>query len=315
MGSVLYSCNKCIGVNKCLNYCKMHAGKALANYLNNIDVTETRIGEYSKSKINGVTDIVVSGHQLWNLSSPSYIYTSTSQTVIGKSPKFNQLDGMTANNILVEYLKEQQIEQELISELSEKIANINKSKMLIVPIKPGTKVTFLMETDKGKAPRLKEGVIKFLKWTTNKETYKLDCDVYIETEQQNVKSTKFPLSEYMRRFGLDGLNDWRKSSLCKLGAIEMTNDGIIKPIEVAYKDQSVVIDGTFMYRIVNGTVLIAGKWDLRSNSMVMNSDAVEGMKKTPLWDTINKNLADIAKHRVYIAPYNLCKSNVVKLEG
>lgn len=299
------TCNNCKGLDNCSKACIYHSGKALVNFITGVDMIETRIGEFSSRTIGGVQDLVVSGHQLWELDHPSWLMTDIN-TILDVSDKFRTAFDKNAFQIASEYCKFIKMTNEEIRDITEKIKCINKNKMLVLPFKPHTRCNIDYELD-GKQLKNKESEIHSIKWRTDKETHKLDCDVNFLDGETN-KIIKINIKEYLRKFRLNKMDNHSKVAKTDIKMIEFTDYGIIKPIVVDDGKNKLALDGTYLYYKELDDLHIVGYWDNRDN--LVFSDNIKCKAITKIKDNMNL----IRNHKRYIAPYLLYEENTIKVK-
>lgn len=300
-------CNKCDDMENCTKYCVLHAGKALVNFLNNADMTETKIGDKDRTKSNGPIDLIVSGHQLWDNKNKANILTKLSETTLCVNPKFKTVYGVTASNAIKEYANKYNVDKDVVNEAIEKIQLINRNRLLVIPFKPHTYCDVEV-VDKKDVKTIKCGFIKCIKWSTNKETYKLDCVIEFELRNKSdVQRVKLNITDYMNKFKLSQMELQSKSNKIDKNIIEVDSTGIIKPIVIKNNNcESIAIDGTYLYYTSNGITKIIGYWGER-DEVIMNYEMSNSMI-----EKFNNNKQFIANHKNYIAPYILYEANEIK---
>ena len=295
------------------NYTIEHAAKALYDYIKNIDVTNTKIGTYSESKLGGKKDVVASGHQIYDMSDsvyawgPSTIYTFINNTTIDKSPIFDCRFAISLGEVLQRGINsDKTLTKEEALAITEKLKNLNSRKSLIVPVFPKKdyKITYKPD-EKSKEVTSLEKCFS-VKWTTDKETYKLVCTVMFETgPADNRKVVKFPITSYGKDFVSEKMEFWNGISHCTRSLLEMTEQGIIRPIEITDGMQSIVVDNQFVYWIHNGMTFVVGDWDVVNKKIVYRKDLTKRADRVELLKFLEKNIPLIGGHRHLIAPYNL----------
>jgi hypothetical protein len=301
-------CSKCIGVDKCTRCCAYHLGKAFVNFITNVQVIETRIGEYD-SRVKGTKpDLVVYGHQIWDLGLPSWLLTDIS-TILNVSDKFTTAYDKSAFQIASIYCKFAGYSAEETKEITDKIKAINSNKMLLLPFKPKSECYVDLVADGVKEKKL-ESKIEYLKWTTNKETHKLECMIGFSAEKFNGSKTfKLSIEDYLTKFRLSQIDIKSKGAKEDTNLIKMTHHGIIKPIVIKEGKTSVAIDGTYLYYVVNGDTSIIGYWNDK-NELVINNN-IKGKAITKIKD----NVDFIKDHKKYIAPYMMYEPNIIEVKS
>lgn len=295
-------CKSCNGLDDCNRYCMLHAGKVLVDFLDRIDTTPTRIGEYSKRDEYGPVDLVVSGHYLHSLDDPSWLLTDIS-TVLDASPKFNSAFDKSPIQLINNYCNKVGIPKDVSTEYAETIKKLNKNKILILPFKPHASCSIDYEDEMGNKHTKVQANIKILKWRTDKETHKLVATIVFKTEKDDRQRT-IPVTEYLKSFRLSSMDILAKDKGNDIEMISITDYGIIKPIVVKEAGAEYAIDGTYMYCTINGDTRIVGKWNT-AGDLEVNTPK----NKSKAFKKIIDNLPIIKNHKRYIAPYKLFSPN------
>ena len=293
-------------------YSNEFAGKSLFNFVNGCRVTYTNLGDYSKSTKWGKIDLVASGHQIFDenknslLRGPATIYTSTSDTSLDKSKVFNSKLDVSPKQILTSYLDiDETIDAEVKKEVMQKLTDIDNKKCLVIPIMPKSACKITCVVDGTKKSR-ELATLYYLKWMTNKSTYKLECQAAFTIKTNNGdKIVKFPMSEYGKTFITDKIDYWNGINKSTRTLIDMTDLGLLKPIEITNGNQSIVVDGTFIYWLHNGIVNVVGEWDNQKADIIINPDVVKAIGKSDIYKFFSDNITLICGHRNLIAPYGL----------
>ena len=162
-------------------------GRALANFVNLAKVTYSNIGNYSSSVKGGKKDIVASGHQIFDMNdknimnSPVTIYTFTSRTILDKSLVFQNEFGTKTSLILSNILDKTELEQQVKDELLQKLRDIDSKKCLVIPVRPQSDYKVSVEVNNQKKTKM-PAKVRYIKWSTNKDNYKLDCVVGFDVD-------------------------------------------------------------------------------------------------------------------------------------
>lgn len=299
-------CKKCNGEKKCTRMCDVHTCKALINYLNSVDTSETHIGEFSSRVRGGKQDLIVSGHQIYGLTLDAGNILTDISTILDATRKFQNNQGRTVVQMLNASKDELGLTLEEAKYYVDFISKINSNKLVIVPFKPETHC--IVATPKGYQSET-DGIISNITWRTNKETHKLEATVrFKQSKGTGVEiSVSYKMSEYMDMFRLKTLNLVDKGEKIDRSLIKMTDYGIIKPVEIEYKDSSITVDNTYIYYTVDGVTKIIGGWNLSGDLIIV--DNIKGKHMTK----IKENISLIKSHRKYIAPYTLYEANTIKL--
>lgn len=301
------SCTNCTGLDKCNKVCLLHSGKALVDFIKRIDVVETRIGEYSSKDKGGKQDLVVYGHQIYDMDTPSWLLTNI-DTMLDVTDKFMKVFNKNAIQISTMYCKHIGMTAEETKEITDKIKGINKNKLLAIPFKPGTSCNVDVAIDDS-TEKKKDATIKYIKWITNKETHKLNCTIGFNL--LNVTSTqtvKINMCDYIDKFRLNQMELKAKGAKHDKSLIKVTDYGIFKPIVIKDKKTIIAIDGTYLYYEANDETHIIGYWNDR-NELVVDSKI-----KSKAVDKIKDNIDYIKNHKKYMAPYMMYEPNIIELK-
>jgi len=300
-------CANCKELEGCNKYCILHAGKALYEFINRVDMIETRIGECESREKNGPQDLIVSGHQLFDLNNPSWLLTDI-KTTLDASNKFKDLYGKNPVQLINCYGDKAKLNKDDINDTIDKIKKLNRNKLIVLPFKPHTQCNVDIDTETDKQ-RKKDCKITFLKWTTDKETYKLNCEICFNIPGAFGQTTyKLPITDYITKFRISQIDMQAKSKDHDDSLIQMTQSGIIQPIAIKNGHETLAVDGTYVYLTSNSDTRIIGYWnekdELLIDSKLVNSKMLNKIKN-------NKNY--IANHKRYIAPYMLFPSTEIIL--
>lgn len=301
-------CSNCKGVNKCTRGCVLHLGKALVDFIQRVDVTETRIGEYSSRKAGTKPDLVVSGHQIYaNSESPTWVLTDIS-TVLGMSDKFKNAYDKNAFQIASNYCKYAGISAEETKEITDKLKAINKNKLLVLPFKPGNNCEVDIEIGDA-LEKKKEATISYIKWTTDKETHKIKCTIGFNIDGSSiVQNTTLDIKNYIDRFRLSQMEMTAKGAKHDKNLIKVSDSGIFKPIIVREGNIDIAVDATYVYYSTNLDTRIIGFWNDKGDLIIDKN--ITGKAVTKIKDNVNY----IRNHRKYMAPYMLFEPNIIEIE-
>lgn len=302
----LDDCDKCDGIEKCTKNCTLHTGKALVDFINRVDMIETRIGEYSSRERNTRYDLVVSGHQIHDITSPSWILTDI-DTILDASSKFADVDGKTPLQIVNSYGKHVGLKSTDIKDINDKIKKINKNKLIVLPFKPHTSCS-IDYTVGNNTEKNKEAEITYLKWTTNKETHKLECIINFAVHGATTTNIKMDIKEYMNKFKLSQMDINVKSNKYDKRLIKVSDYGIFHPVVVKEKSVEIAIDGTYMYCANGDDVQIIGYWDANDKLKIIKELKAKAFLK------IKDNADYIKRHKKYMAPYLMFEPNIIEIK-
>lgn len=281
-----------------IRYSMLHAGKALDDFINHTTMIETKIGDYGTSSGSDNSRMIISGHMIEKLGDPTWILTSI-DTYLDQTSKFSSVFGKTPAQLLNNYYTAQEKDETEMSDTISKLKRLNTNKLIVLPFKPGMlcNLNIKMET----VTVNKDATIKSIKWTTDKETYKLQCMINFEANTQygGSKLFKLPITEYTKSFNLKNIGFKLSASGSDMDLISITEYGIFKPIEISDGSLKVAIDGSFLYVINNDDIFVIGYWNNDELIVKHKLNNSKAMKK------LMKNLDNITTYRRYIGPYML----------
>ena len=305
-------CSKCKGIEKCTEYCLLHVGENLVNFINGVDVIETEIGELRKEARSEKYAYIVSGHMIEKTGSPTYMLSdlSTSIDITGKFSKFN---GVSPQQILKAYLEKMGASESLKKNSLETFKKFNSNKLLPVPIKPGSEID--VDESLTGTKKTEQTVVSGVKWSTDRTTGKLSCDILCRIERSLLdgpgKTIRIPITEYGGTIHVPLVERTLKSAEIDPELIKMTPVGFIKPIVVTDGKNTLAVDGCHMYKVMDGKAFIIGTW--KGETIVENYE-MGSLKKTKVYMKINNAIKFIDKHKRYIIPYGLHDANVVEIK-
>lgn len=295
-------------------------GRALANFVNLAKVTYSNIGNYSSSVKGGKKDIVASGHQIFDMNdknimnSPVTIYTFTSRTILDKSLVFQNEFGTKTSLILSNILDKTELEQQVKDELLQKLKDIDSKKCLVIPVRPQSDYKVSVEVNNQKKTKM-PAKVRYIKWSTNKDNYKLDCVVGFDVDTgEGQKIISLPIGEYGRSFVPDKMEYWADINKSNINTLKFNSIGLIHPLELTDGMQSLVVDGTYLYWLHNGTTNIIGEWDYVNNTLIINDDAKKSLARTDVFKYLKNNLILLNGHKNLIMPFNLAQLNKINVK-
>lgn len=295
-------------------------GRALANFVNLANVTYTQLGTYSNSKKDGKIDIVASGHTISDMNdknimnAPVTTYTFTNKTIIDKSPVFQNNLGVKTSSILENVIKDTELEEEIKEGLLNKLKDIDSRKCLVIPVRIHSDFKLNCEINGQKKTKV-AGKVKYIKWLTNKETFKLECKVSFEIDSvDGQKIVVLPITEYGRTFVPDKMEYWTDINKSSIELLNFTDMGLIKPVELTDGRQSLVVDGTYLYWLRGGTVTVIGEWDYAMNTLIISKDAQKSLNKSDILRVLKNNLTLLNGHKHLIIPYSLSGLNKINVK-
>lgn len=284
-----------------------YVGKNMVNFLNGITLTETRIGTLKMMEVFGEQkSMIVSGHMIDDMDNPSWLYTDSS-TVFDKSSKFTPIDEDTPISSAVKAYCD--VVETDYKEYMQKLKKINDNMLLAVPFKPGRIFEVACANSAGGVSH-KVLILDKVRWETSKETYKLEAKLVFKGKRtHDMSSVTIPIVEYLSTFRLEGTKDKLSDGTESKDIIEFDVCGIVKPIEFADKDKSLIIDGMYLYEKLSDRVNIIGCWSPTTSDLIT-------FKKIGASKIAKKLIASvdlISAHKKYIAPYKTFKVHTVQV--
>ncbi len=308
------SCTKCTGIEKCTKYCERHLGSNLVNFINGIDVIETQIGEFRTNFKTNKIEYIVSGHSIENSGSPSYILSDLS-TSIDASGKFISCGGKTPMQILKNYLDSLDIKDEVKESALATFKKFNSSKLLPIPLKPGSECQIVYEDANGKQVKAQSKIFG-IKWLSEKSSGKLRCTIFCSVEKVSYfdtidKIVKIPITDYGDKISLPQIERMLKTSEIDRSFIKMTDVGFIKPILIKDDKYTLAIDNMYLYRVVDNRTFIVGVW---SNGKIKEvQGGIEPISSSKAYKKLSNAFNYIEKHRRFIVPYGLFELNKIEV--
>lgn len=309
----------------------VNVGRALTNFINSIDVSETRIGEVSENTSfgdNGGNDkFIYSGHWLHTGdSAPTWVLTAADKTKMVIRKKFRSAVGKNPDECINDYFKwcEESIAQGYkvqdtvngtLDRLDRQtvldiVHKLNKNKMVVVPLKyDNTKAVVSIEAEGVSTKRNMS--ITGVKWRTDVESGELLCEVMLEHRSVGSigKSRFINITDYGQAFNLEAVEIANSSSKAKLSnVIEYDQSGYVKPVEITNGVTSIIIDNTYVYYKNSNGVFIVGEWVGNGLKMKYTNQSDKLFKK------VTSYVKAISLHKRIIAPYLLVSTKVLNVK-
>lgn len=309
----------------------VNVGRALTNFINSIDVSETRIGEVSENTSfgdNGGNDkFIYSGHWLHTGdSAPTWVLTAADKTKMVIRKKFRSAVGKNPDECINDYFKwcEESIAQGYTVQdtvngtldrldrqtVLDIVHKLNKNKMVVVPLKyDNTKAVVSIEAEGVSTKRNMS--ITGVKWRTDVESGELLCEVMLEHRSVGSigKSRFINITDYGQAFNLEAVEIANSSSKAKLSnVIEYDQSGYVKPVEITNGVTSIIIDNTYVYYKNSNGVFIVGEWVGNGLKMKYTNQSDKLFKK------VTSYVKAISLHKRIIAPYLLVSTKVLNVK-
>lgn len=307
----------------------VHIGRALTNFVNSIDTSETKIGDDAGNLSifdDTEQEMVYSGHYLYsNEPTPNWIATKREKTKLVIQPMFRDALNKPAVECINDYFEwceksisegfevpdsidgnEDRLSRDSIIDIVNKL---NNYKMVIIPFKyVNIKASVKVEAE-GISTK-KTMLINGLKWLTDSESGELVCNILVEHRVTGSlgKSKLICIDEYGKSFNIDAVELANSSSKVKIAnAIEYNKLGFVKPIEITNGTTSLIIDGTFIYYKTNSGTFIVGEWVRGGIRMRYTS------KEDKLFKKLESYVQVASLHKRMIAPYLLVDTKVINV--
>lgn len=292
----------------CEKYSKKHAAYALIKFLENVDIIESKIGEYRNSGKDTKPDFIVTGLQLHN-GQPPVDLLSTISTSIERNNSFLAVMGASPIQLLKMYGAEYYNgDEERIDKTISKFRSLLNNKYLIKPFKIDSECNCILKDNKAYT-----GKIVYINWGMDNKEKKFKGKVMIHVSSAGKMSGKylFDFEDYGKKFSLTGIELSINDENVDKSIIQMTRFGIIKPIVISGGSISLILDGYGLYINVDNRVYQAGLWN---NGKLEEYDVVKNIKKQKVYKYLKDNLDYISKHLRFIAPYNIVEANVILIK-
>lgn len=307
----------------------VYVGRALTNFLNSVDVSETKIGETTTHKNFGVdgsdAEMIYSGHWLHcGDSGPTWLLTAQNKTKLVVTPMFNSTIGKSPTDCVNDYFNwceesvrsgysvpdridgaPDRIDRNTIVEMVNKL---NSHKMVVVPLKyDNVKAVIDIEAEGVKTRRNME--ISGIKWYADQETGRLMCSVMLD--HRNIgsigKSKFINITEYGSTMNIEAVSLANSGSKIRIpNAIEYDISGFVKPIELTNGKTSLIVDGTYVYYKNASGTFVVGEWVGNTLKMKYTSSEDKLFKKLESYVHV------VSLHKRIIAPYLLVDTKVIK---
>ena len=182
-----------------------------------------------------------------------------------------------------------------IDKLTSRLRDIQRNKLLIIPVSVGRKVEYKEENGKTTV-----GDLIRLDYKVNKDTCKIES--FVKIKDKFNPSVEFKLSDYGKSWWVFGTKQGCKEADDEL--IEMQDNGIIKPIEIG---NSIIVENLYIYKKRNGTYEIIGEADEKEGYRIKNLSDEE--KKDKAVKKLENNLIYLSRLQRIIGIYgfNECK--------
>lgn len=294
----------CPNYAKCIKHCEENAGYALYEFLTNVDVVETQIGDFRSGKI-------VSGIMLENLSNPAYIL-SPLETSLSYPSKFLSVFGKAPLQILKVYTNKH-CELEEQNALKAKLKGIISNKYMVIPIKPRTQCKVM--TNSEEKNKFTELNLEYVKWHNDPNTMKFECELISEPQEAfgAQRRLKVKLTDYGKKFMISSIEGSLRPCKINRNSIQITDFGFIRPVIFKDKKNTLAIDGTYLYRVTSTHVEIAGVWGIGDS--ILEAPEMKDLHKSQAYKELMENINYISKHKRFLVPYGFTEASVIDVSS
>lgn len=292
----------------CTKHCERHIGRNMALFIQNLDVTETHIGDVIYK------DRLTSGFQLTAENSKCDL-AFTSRNKVKNSGKFKAVfnENKDLKTLMNEALKAYNVDEEIANGILEKYTKFEENKLVsnIFTINEDCMVT---PEDKRKS--FVHGKVNFITWQldnngelhirygvkTSNLAQALTTKVHIENFGSNIRKTS---------------GDKSLGSTANTKVLKPTSFGVFRPAVLRYVDEFIAFDNQCIYygKDESDDVLIIGVWGNDQNKFIETPEYSKIKRKITLNRELKNNLDYIYANRKFIAPYGTLEENTIMIGG
>ena len=304
-------CKKCIGISECNKYCPISAGKNIANFIDDIDKTDTNIGDFRKDNPNKPETFVIMGIMLEKMSSPINIMKLLPSTGISIKGKLSDNWSLSPTQILKTYLDYTSVPKNEQQAAIDNLKRFNSAKVIPTPVKVGTDIEV---THVGSDNKKRKTVVnvRAVEWRLDLETGNLNGLIYTDISNSNTGAKlKLNMEDYGSSWILPNIERNLKTAEIDRAAIKMLGTGLILPIEICSSDGVIVLDGQHMYLVKSDGAYIIGTWG--QSGMVENTEITNSLISNKSYRKVKSIIKFVEKHRRFIIPYGLSSTNKITI--
>lgn len=274
-------------------------GESLIKIVTSLKIIEANIGALNKFNVSSDNyDIEMSGVE-YDKYGIGNLYRKRKDLGIALN-KYFEAKGYENISTIVNGLCNDLISDEQASALIKVVNGVNSNKVVFAPFRLGAEVEY-----KNNGYRY-TGVIVGYVWRLNDKANKLEGSIKIK----NVLSSKTvfkPFSEYDKTVRLKNTYDYAGSNKC---IVELTDCGLIKPVEIDVKDYSkLIIDNYGLFKKKGESEELIGLWS-SNGKLNINKNIDSGTL-----EEIRKIESRLTVHRMAIAPHMIFSTNNIKNKG
>ena len=96
--------------------------------------------------------------------------------------------------------------------------------------------------------------------------------------------------------------------------VTFNNIGLIKLLELTDGLQSLIVDGSYLYWLHNGTTSVVGEWDYTTGNLIINADIQKSLARNDIFKQLKNNITLLNGHKHLMIPYNLSPLNKINVK-
>ena len=102
--------------------------------------------------------------------------------------------------------------------------------------------------------------------------------------------------------------------ILNIDVLSFNNIGLIKPLELTDGLQSLIVDGSYLYWLHNGTTSVVGEWDYTTGNLIINADIQKSLARNDIFKQLKNNITLLNGHKHLMIPYNLSPLNKINVK-
>lgn len=150
--------------------------------------------------------------------------------------------------------------------------------------------------------------VSCVRYEIDRETGNLKCYILTEKIGANNKRARVSIEQYGISLFLSEIDKYATCGDWERQLVRFDSLGYIHPVEINFGATRIIVDGTFMYEVINGVTHIVGQWDSSDEMQVLDDLNIKQKKRLKDNERLQSGLKFIAQHRRFIAPYGLVES-------
>lgn len=303
------TCKNCSGIESCSKYCPIRAGENIVKFVNEMDKAETNIGEFRSHTIDKRKEtLVVYGMILEKSANPVDVLKIMPQSGMSIKGKLSDCWGMTPGQILRSYLAYKELPKGAQNSELDVFKKFNSPKIVPTPFKIGSDIEIVSVTGGKKHKTLTK--VQCIKWHID-ESGNIQGEIF--TDSVNIESgtkAKVNIEDYGVTWTLPNIERNLKASDIDRKVIKMNGYGLISPIEIQSENGIMALDGQHIYASKSDGMYIVGNWEPTGMSTITDKKYLNNNKS---YEKIKSILKFVEKHKRFIVPYGLGKTNHISI--